>query len=85
MSSAPKVSAKTNSGLVDDHDPNDLGQKLVNKETLSQGYDAQRGGTTSGKMDEHQHLHDVKDGLPKGDVQYKPGEKSDPKNPKPEE
>jgi hypothetical protein len=23
----PKVSAKTNSGLVDDHDPSDIGQK----------------------------------------------------------
>jgi hypothetical protein len=52
MSSAPKVSAETSSGLVDDHDPNDLGQKLANKETLPQGYDAQRGGTTSGQMDE---------------------------------
>jgi hypothetical protein len=27
----PKVTAAKNSGLQDDHDPNDLGQKLVNK------------------------------------------------------
>lgn len=27
----PKVSAAKNSGLQDDHDPNDLGQKLANK------------------------------------------------------
>jgi hypothetical protein len=27
MASTPKVSAKTNSGLVDDHDPSDLAQK----------------------------------------------------------
>ena len=27
----PKVSAERNAGLQDDHDPNDLGQKLANK------------------------------------------------------
>jgi hypothetical protein len=31
MSSSPKVSANRNSGLQDDHDPNDIGQKAVNK------------------------------------------------------
>jgi hypothetical protein len=29
MPETPKVSAKNNSGLKDDHDPNDLGQKLA--------------------------------------------------------
>ena len=27
----PKVKATNNAGLQDDHDPNDLGQKLANK------------------------------------------------------
>jgi hypothetical protein len=27
MTETPKVSAKTNSGLLDDHDPNDIAQK----------------------------------------------------------
>jgi hypothetical protein len=31
MPSTPKVSAKRNSGLQDDHDPSDIGQKAVNK------------------------------------------------------
>jgi hypothetical protein len=28
----PKVKATSNAGLQDDHDPNDLGQKLANKQ-----------------------------------------------------
>jgi hypothetical protein len=28
----PKVKATNNAGLQDDHDPNDLGQKLANRE-----------------------------------------------------
>jgi hypothetical protein len=31
METSPKVSATKNSGLQDDHDPNDIGQKLANK------------------------------------------------------
>ena len=31
MASTPKTKATDNAGLQDDHDPNDLGQKLANK------------------------------------------------------
>ena len=31
MASTPKTKATNNAGLQDDHDPNDLGQKLANK------------------------------------------------------
>jgi hypothetical protein len=31
MTSIPKVSAKRNTGLQDDHEPGDIGQKAVNK------------------------------------------------------
>jgi len=78
MTHTPKVAAKQNSGLQDDHDPNDLGQKLVNEESLPQGYDAQRGGTTSGQIDEQQHIHDIKDELPKENPMDVPGLHSDP-------
>jgi hypothetical protein len=32
----PKVNATTNSGLVDDHDPNDIGQKGAQKQQWKQ-------------------------------------------------
>jgi hypothetical protein len=51
-------------------------------EVMPIGYDVSK---ASGNMNEHQHLNDVKAEVAKGDVQYKSGEKSDPKNPKPEE
>ena len=73
----PKVSAKQNRGLLDDHDPNDLGQKAVSEERLPQGYDAQRGGTTSGQMDESKRLHDIKDKLRKQNPVDVPGMQSD--------
>jgi hypothetical protein len=36
MQTIPKVSAEKNSGLQDDHDPNDIGQRTANKKQQSQ-------------------------------------------------
>ena len=47
-------------------------------EVLPPGYDAQRRGKTSGQMDEHQHIHDIKDELlPKTNTMDVPGLHSD--------
>jgi len=46
---------------------------LPSGDALPQGYDAQRGGKASGQTDEHQHIHDIKDDLPKPNPMDVPG------------
>jgi hypothetical protein len=47
MDTVPKVSAKKNPGLQDDHDPTDIGQRAANKRKEQQSHMGEKKGQKS--------------------------------------